>query len=216
MTRGTSRTLAIGLGTLALLIVGLGVMVVMLLGRVSDLEEENTAIRDDMNRVESGAALFGSQITAFQQELANLAPAVGGGLDEAVAGLETFTSSSLEFIVPINEVIPIDVDVVLDRVIEVPDNTEIPINETIDTTITIAGPFGVDIPLDITVPIDLVVPVDLDLEFPINETVPIQTEIAVDLMLPIRVDIAGTELAALAESLQQGLISFKEVIEGLG
>jgi EmrB/QacA subfamily drug resistance transporter len=212
----TQRRLAIGLGIVGVLVIGLGVLVAVLVGRVSTLESENAALRDDFARVESGAAIFGSQLTGFQQQLADLAPTVGGALDEAVAGLETFQTSSLDFEVPINEVIPIDVEIVLDRVIQVPVNTEIPISETFDTTITIAGPFGIDIPLDVSVPIDVVVPVNLDLEFPINETVPIQTEIAVDLTVPIAVDIAGTELAALAESLQQGLVGFKDVIEGLG
>ncbi len=222
-TRAADRLLAPVIVLLSLVIVSLAVLAAMLFGRVSSLEDDNAALGDevaalrtDLDRVEGGAALFASQVTGFQNELSGLAPTVSGALDEAVVGLDDFQSSSLEFEVPINEVVPIDVDVVLDRVITVPVNTSIPINETIETTITIQGPFGIDIPLDVTVPIDVTVPVDLTLDFPINETVPIATEVPVNLSVPIQIDIAGTELARLAESLRLGLIGFKEVVEGLG
>jgi EmrB/QacA subfamily drug resistance transporter len=215
MSTPPNRWLPIAVGVVGVAVVGLGILVAVLLGRVSSLEDENAALREDFTRVEGGAAILSSQLTGFQNQLTELAPTVGGALDEAIAGLETFRDSTLEVEVPINETVPIDVEVVLDRVIEVPVNTEIPISQTFDTTITVEGPFGVEIPVDVSVPIDVVVPVDLDLEFPINETVPIATEIPVNLTVPIRIDIADTELATLADSLRQGLIGFQEVIEGL-
>jgi hypothetical protein len=98
----------------------------------------------------------------------------------------------------------------------VPINTILPIDETIDTTIQVNGPFGIDIPLDITVPIALDLPIDLAVAIPINETVPIDTSIPVNLTVPIEVQVQGTELATLAASLRQGLISLQEVLTGLG
>lgn len=211
-----TRNLTAVLGVMTAIILGLGIMVVVLLARVSEVENEVAALRTDIERVESGTAVFAAQITAFQQQLTDLAPTVGGALDEAVAGLETFRSSTLDFEVPINEIVVIDTEVVLERTITVPVNTEIPISDVIETTITIDGPLGVEIPLDVTVPVDVVVPVNLDLDFPISERVPVQAEVPVDLNVPITIDIAGTELAGLAESLQQGLLGFQQVIEGLG
>jgi hypothetical protein len=49
---------------------------------------------------------------------------------------------------------------------------------------------------------------------PVNETIPINTEVPVNLDVPIVIDIAETELAALAEALQQGLESFRQLAEG--
>lgn len=211
-----SRNIVAVLGAVAVVVVGLVVAVVMLLGRVATSADDIAALRTDLDRVESGTAVFASQITAFQAQLAELAPTVGSALDEAIVELESFQASTLEFEVAIDEVIPIDAEIVFERTLTVPIQTALPINETIDTTITIAGPFGIDVPVDVTVPVNLNVPIDLDLDFPINERVPIQTEVPVQLTVPITVDVAGTELATLADSLRQGLIGFKQVIDGLG
>ena len=48
---------------------------------------------------------------------------MSAGLDEAIAGLETFGTSTLEFDVPIDENVPIDTEVVIDRTFEVPIKT---------------------------------------------------------------------------------------------
>ncbi len=205
--------LLIGFGVVLLAAFGL---ILLLFVRLQAAENDLAATRDDMQRVEAGAALFASQVTGFQEQLGELSPTISAGLDEAVAGLETFSTSTLEFTVNIDEEVAIDTDFQLERTITVPINTSIPINESFDTTITIAGPFGIDIPLDVTVPIDIDVPIDLEVDIPVDETVPISVSVPVKLDVPIAVDVADTELAALSESLALGLQSFTEIIEGLG
>ena len=59
------------------------------------------------------------------------------------------------------------------------------------------------------------VPIVLDVDIPVNERIPVTTEIPVVLSVPLSVDVEGTELARLAESLQAGLASFKAVMAGL-
>ena len=120
------------------------------------------------------------------------------------------------FDVEIDESVAIDTVIDLQRTIEVPINTTLPIDETFDTRITVDGPFGIDIPLNITVPIQVDVPIDLVVAIPVDETIPISTEVPVQVSVPIAVDVAGTELAQLAASLETGLLSFKDVIAGLG
>jgi len=171
---------------------------------------------EDLARVEAGAALFASQVTGFQEQITELSPTIQTGLDEAVAGLQEFSQSTLEFTVNIDESVDINTDVVIDRNVAVPIKTTLPINEEFDTTISIDGPFGTAIPLDITVPVDIDVPIDLTVDIPINETVPINATIPVKVDVPIGVDVAETELATLAASLAQGLESFTEVLDGLG
>jgi hypothetical protein len=176
--------------------------------------EELTELRDDIERVEAGAALYASQIDGFREQLTELAPQIGAGVDEAITGLRDFGESSLTFDVNIDEVIPIDTEVVIERTVEVPIQTEIPINQEIDTTIRIDTPFG-GIPLDITVPVDVVVPIDLVVDIPIDETVPIQDEFPVQLDVPIDIDVSETELKNLTDSLATGLESLQDILTSL-
>ena len=186
------------------------------MNRVATVEDELATARADLERVEAGAALFAGQVQTFQDQLADLAPAVEAGLDEAVGGLATFRSSTIEFDVEIDETVGIDTVIDLNRTIEVPINTSLPIDQEFDTRITIDGPFGIDIPLNITVPIQVDVPIDLTVAIPVNESIPISTDVPVQVAVPIAIDVSGTELAQLAASLEAGLISFKDVIAGLG
>ena len=172
-------------------------------------------LQADIERVEAGAALYASQVEGFQEQIVALEPQISAGVDEAITGLREFGDSTIAFDVNIDEVIPIDTEVVIRRTVEVPIVTEIPINETIDTTITIDTPLG-GLPLDITVPVDIVVPIDLTVDIPIDETVPVQDEFAVQLDVPIAIVVRDTELANLTDSLATGLESLQDVLTGLG
>lgn len=209
------RHTAAGLAVLGTLLVVLLVMNVVLMDRIGSVEADLATTQADLERVESGAALFASQVQGFQEQLAELGPTVEAGLDEAVAGLATFRTSTIDFDVEIDESVEIDTVIELSRIIEVPISTTLPIDETFDTRITVDGPFGVDIPLNITVPIQFDVPIDLVIAIPVDESFPISTDIPVQVAVPISIDVAGTELAQLAEALEAGLISFKDVIAGL-
>lgn len=231
-----SRRMHLLVGTLAVLLaVALGV-IGLLFGRVAGAESEAAAardelaaliadggvssselesIRDDLNRVEAGAALYASQIDGFQAQLAELAPEIEAGVDEAIAGLREFGESTISFEVNVDEVIPIDTEVVIQRTVAVPIVTEIPINEDIDTTITVSTPFG-GIPVNVNVPVNVVVPIDLVVDIPIDETVPIRDEFPVQLDIPIAIDVGDTELRNLTDSLAAGLESLRRVLTGLG
>ena len=210
-----NRNIVAVLGTLGGLVVLSLLLNVVLLARASNVSSDIAQNAADIERVEGGAAIFASQVTGLQTQLADLAPTVSAGLDEAIVGLEAFANSTIDFTVDINETIPINTTIDLNRTLSVPINETIPLEETIDTTVTVAGPFGIDIPLDITIPVAVDVPIVLDVDIPINEQIPITTEIPVVLSVPLSVDVAGTELARLAESLQAGLASFKAVMAGL-
>ena len=203
------RHLAIVLGAFALVLIGAFVFIAML---VNKLDQTNK----DLDRVEAGSALFASQVTGFQTKLAELAPQVAQGVDEAIAGLDSFSTSTIQFDVPIDQNVAFSTEVVIDRDVEVPIKTTLPINESFDTTIKVAGPFGIDIPLDVTVPVDIDVPIDLTVTIPINETVPIDANVPVKLNLPIQIDVSKTELAELTQSLAAGLRSLQEILVGLG
>jgi len=195
-------------GALGLLLAAAGVCIAVLFGRVADAREqaaatppepeisaevqaELDALRADLARVEAGAALYASQLEGYQQLFAEAGPEIAAGVDEAIAGLRDFGSSTLEFELP------------LKQTVQVPIQTEIPIEQSFDTTITVDTPLGFEIPLDVTVPVDVVVPVDLMVDIPVNETV------------PIAIDVGDTEFATLTDSLATGLESLREVLDGL-
>ena len=230
-----SRRMNLLIGLLGVLLVGAFVVIGVLFGRVAGAESDASAaraelaaviadggvssdelatIRDDLNRVEAGAALYASQIDGFQEQLTELAPEIEAGIEEAITGLRDFGESTISFDVNIDEVIPIDTEVTLQRTVAVPIVTEIPINESIDTTITISTPFG-GIPVDVNVPVDVVVPIDLVVDIPIDEIVPIQDEFPVQLDIPIVIDVGDTELKNLTDSLVTGLESLQDVLTGL-
>jgi EmrB/QacA subfamily drug resistance transporter len=216
-------------GLLALVVVGAFVVIALMLSRVADAEDDAAAARaalaatesdlaitkEDLNRVEAGAALYASQITGFQEQLVALEPQVSAGIDEAIAGLREFGDSTIAFDVNIDEVIPIKTDVVLDRVVAVPIKTSIPIKESFDTTIRVSTPFG-SVPLDVTVPVDIDVPIDLVVDIPINETIQIDEEFPVQLDVPVAINVRETEFANLTDSLAAGLESLQDVLTGLG
>lgn len=210
LTRNVAAVI-IGLG--AALAVSL-VVTAVLLARVGSLDARIDQNKQDLARVEIGAGLFASEVTGLQERLSRLAPEVGRGLDEAVTGLAAFRSSTLEFDVSIDESIPIDTEILLDRTLRVPIQATFPIDQVVDTTITIAGPFGTKIPLDVSVPVQLDIPVDLDIPFSINETIPISTEIPVRISVPIAIDVADTGLASLADALGDGLAAFADLMAG--
>ncbi|MDH3752810.1 MAG: MFS transporter [Acidimicrobiia bacterium] len=196
-------------GVMAVLVVGALVLVAVLFGQLQQT-------KDDLARVEAGSALFASQVSGFQQQLADLEPLVSEGLDDAIEGLDAFRTSTLEFTVAIDEEVTIETEIVLDREISVPINESLPIRQTFDTTISVDTPLGFSVPVDVSVPIDVDVPIELDLNIPVNETVPVSTTVPVKLDVPITVDVADTELAALAASLSDGLASFDGLLAGLG
>ncbi|MGA9275987.1 MFS transporter [Ilumatobacter sp.] len=136
------RHLTLVLAGVVILLVGSLLATVWMFTRVQAAEDDLATTRADLERVESGAALYASQVNGFVETVNDLGPSIDEGLDQAIAGLEEFGATKIEFQVPID--------------------TSIPIDEEVDTTITIDGPFGIDIPLDITVPVNVDVPINLD------------------------------------------------------
>ena len=154
MTSWLHRHLGVVFGAFGLFLIGAFVWIALLMSQMQETQK-------DLDRVEAGAALFAGQVQGFQKQLSDLAPEVSAGLDEAIAGLESFGTSTIEFSVPIDENVQFTTDVVINKEIQVPIKTTLPINESFKTTIKIAGPFGTEIPLNVTVPVNIEVPIDL-------------------------------------------------------
>ncbi len=217
--------IGLGLGLLATL-VGLG----LILRSLNNTQDELAQTQEDLVRVEeaaAGSAIVSAQVLEISRQIAELEPEISAGLDQAITELESFSESSLEFDVAVDETINIDTTITIDRDFNFPVNETIvidktlPINETIETTIQIDTGIGFEVPVDVEVPVEvdvpvkLDVPIDLDVDVPINETVPVTAEVPVKLDIPIKVDIAETELETLATQLAEGLRDIQEVVNDL-
>lgn len=210
-----TRRLAAVLAVLGIVIAALVVTDVILATRLGSIVRQEAEQDSQLERIELGAGLFASQVTALQSGLAELVPRVRAGLTEAMGGLDTFRASSISLSIPIDQDIPIDTEVVLDRTFLVPIETSVPIDETIHTTILVQGPFGTEIPVEVTVPVSLELPVDVEVPISLSEKIPISTLIPVRLTVPIEVSVAGTELDTLAASLHRALGAFADLLGGL-
>ena len=104
--------------------------------RVNAAENELATTQADLARVESGAALYASQVNGFVETIDGLGPSIDDGLDQAITGLEDFGTSKIEFDVAIDETISISETFDLQRTVEVPIKTSIPIDEEVETTVT--------------------------------------------------------------------------------
>ena len=209
------RNLTAVLAGFMVLLLGSLALSLWMFTRVQAAEDELATTQADLARVESGAALYASQVNGFVETVNGIGPSIDEGLDQAVTGLEDFGTSTIDFDVSIDETVSISETFELKRTVEVPSNTSIPFDVEVETTVTVNGPFGVDIPIDITVPVNIDVPVDLTVDVPIDESVPIDVDVPVKLDVPISIDVEGTELEALTTSLVEGVRAFHEGLDGL-
>jgi hypothetical protein len=191
---------------------GLSAAVVVSLGLNVWLLVRQADTRQRVDEVAFTTAVIVDQAGTLQRRLGALGPALGEGLDEAIAELAAFEDATLTFTVDVDQRVPISASVPFQRTLTVPVNTVLPIDEVIETTIDVQGPLGLDIPIGVEVPIRLDLPIDLTLEFPIDETIDVDTTIELDLAVPISVPVAGTDLASLATGLRSGLEALRDAL----
>ena len=210
-----NQALPIAFVILAAAFIGLLALVVTLNSRLNEAEADARQLQDDLQRIEQGAATAALQVTLFTRALADDGPAINAGLDEAVAGLDSFASSTISVDIDVDEVVPIETSIELNREIVVPIRTTIPIDETIETTIIVSGPLNTEIPVDVSVPVMLDFPLELDVPIVVAETIPIQTQVPIAVTVPVEIQVADTELATMATSLRDGLAALQDVLSAL-
>ena len=169
----------------------------------------------EIEGLRTSVADFLSEARALQTQLVDAGPPISGALKDALAGLETFATSTIELNVPIRQNLAIESTIELDQTLRVPLRTTVPIDETIETTITVDTPVGVGIPIDVRVPLQLELPIELTLSVPLQETIPVDLDVPVSLDVPVKRDVASTELGTLADSLTSGLSSLETLLSSI-
>jgi hypothetical protein len=130
-------------------------------------------------------------------------------LRDEVGRLATAVQSAkqqqLIYQVPIDQLLPIDIDVPIQRNLNVPINTSVQIKQQITLPIdTGLGVVNIPVPIDASVPISTTVPIAFDQTVNISTTVPIQLD------LPVRIDMSSGQVGGYLDRLYAALLELRE------
>ena len=125
-----------------------------------------------------------------------------GRLAEAV---QSAKQQQLRYDLPINQQLPISIDVPIKRDLTVPIHIDVPIKQQITVPIdTGLGVVNIPVSLDTSVPISTSVPIVFDQTVNISTTVPIQ------LNLPVRIDMGSGQVGGYLDQLYAALLALRE------
>jgi hypothetical protein len=127
-------------------------------------------------------------------------------IEQLAAGVETAKGEQVRYDLPIDQQVPIDLDVPIKRSLTVPIRTEVRIQQQINVPIDtgVAGQIDIPIPIDTTVPISTTVPVDFD------QTVSISTTVPLRLNVPVQVDLGAPQLSGYLDRLHDALLKLRD------
>lgn len=120
-------------------------------------------------------------------------------------GVQQAKATTVRYNFPIDQQLPINISVPIERSIQVPIRTDVRINQTITIPInTSFGSTSLPVPIDATIPISTTVPIEIKQNWPISATVPIQ------LQVPLELDMGSPEFAGYFDQLYRTLIELRD------
>jgi len=126
-------------------------------------------------------------------------------LEQAADRVAQAKTQQVSYDLPIDQQLPINIDVPIKRSMDVPINTEVRIKQDITLPIdTALGKFDLPIPIDATIPINTTVPIAFD------QTVNISTTVPIRLAVPVRVDLGSKQVAPFLDQLRQRLLELRD------
>jgi hypothetical protein len=121
------------------------------------------------------------------------------------AAVQQAKQQQLRYDLPIDQQVPIDVDVPIKRELKVPIDTTVQIKQQITLPIdTGLGVFDVPVPIDASVPISTSVPIAIDETLNISTTVPIQ------LNVPIQIELGSGPVGDYLDRLYAALLELRD------
>jgi len=125
-----------------------------------------------------------------------------GRLAEAV---QSAKQQQLRYDMPIDQQVPINIDVPIKRDMTVPINIDVPIKQQITVPVdTGLGIVNIPVQLDTSVPISTSVPIAFD------QTVNISTTVPIRLNLPVRIDLGSGQLGGYLDRMYAALLELRE------
>jgi hypothetical protein len=150
-----------------------------------------------------GVSLLVHALTVSQ--LLRVRGTLRGELAQAADRVAEAKTQQISYDLPIDQQLPINIDVPIRRSMDVPINTEVRIKQNITLPIdTGLGQIDLPIPIDATVPISTTVPIAFDQTVNISTTVPIQ------LAVPVRVNLGSAQLAPILDRLRERLLELRD------
>ena len=139
-------------------------------------------------------------------ELFRVRNTLRGQIEQLAAGVAAAKGEQVRYDLPIDQQVPIDVDVPIRRSMTVPIRTEVRIQQQINVPIDtgVAGQIEIPVPIDTTVPISTTVPIDFDQTINISTTVPLR------LHVPIQVDLGAPQLGGYLDRLHDALLKLRD------
>lgn len=114
-------------------------------------------------------------------------------------------SNQVRYNLPIDQQIPVNIDVPIKRSLVVPVQTEVRIKQNINLPVdTGLGQFNIPIPLDTTIPISASVPIEFDQTVNISSSVPLKFDV------PIQVDLGSSPFSGYLDQLHQELLDLRD------
>jgi hypothetical protein len=111
----------------------------------------------------------------------------------------------LHYELPIDQQVPINVDVPIQRQLDVPINTSVQIKQQITLPVdTGLGVINVPVPIDASVPISTSVPIAFD------QTVNISTTVPIHLNMPVQVDLGSGQVGDYLDRIYAALLELRE------
>jgi hypothetical protein len=124
---------------------------------------------------------------------------------QLAAAVQSAKQQQLRYDLPIDQQVPINIDVPIKRDLTVPINIDVPIKQKITVPIdTGLGVVNIPIQLDTSVPISTSVPIAFDQTVNISTTVPIQ------LNIPVRIDMGSGQVGGYLDRLYVALRELRE------
>jgi hypothetical protein len=126
-------------------------------------------------------------------------------IDRLAASVQAAKGDQVRYDLPIDQQIPVNIDVPIRRSLEIPVNTEVRIRQNITLPIdTGFGTIDIPIPIDANIPISTTVPVDF------QQTVTISTTVPLRLTVPIQLDLGAPQIASYLDRLHQELLELRD------
>lgn len=126
-------------------------------------------------------------------------------ISQFAEGVQQAKSTTVLYNIPIDQQMPINLDIPIQRTIVVPIQTDIRINQTINVPIdTGFGVANLPIPIDATIPVSITVPIKIKESIPVSTTVPIRFSV------PFQVDFGSQQFAGYFDQLYKALIELRD------
>lgn len=126
-------------------------------------------------------------------------------IDQLATSISEAKNSKLNYTVAIDQQVPINVDVPIQRSFSVPIDTQVRIQQNIDLPVeTALGNFTIPVPIDANIPVSTTVPIQFD------QTLNIDTSVPIKLDVPVQIDLGSEQVSPVLDRLREKLIELRD------